>query len=175
MPESWLLSAQTMAQKLAVISVSVSSHKPSPIAKRRVRAWPDGRLKVTGDPSAQREAEAGLWQIHSINHSIHLPAPVDPNSAQALYTLSCQLYVRVNRSTPPRLGPVTARQQDTVAKPAATRPSPRPRVEATDAVPKAVQEGANGRPASGNGVHKTAGAANAQEGGERSNEAQELG
>ena len=56
---------------------------------------------MTGKPSAQREAEAGLWQIQSINHTIRLPASVNPHSARALYTLSCQLYIRIERSSKP--------------------------------------------------------------------------
>ena len=67
----------------------------------RVKAWPDGRIRITGGPAANamREAEASLFQIHSRQHNIDLPGAIDPHTARALFTLACQLYVRVDKAT----------------------------------------------------------------------------
>lgn len=76
----------------------MSQVRSGPEPACRVKAWPDGRLRVSGAPGPQRQDEAELWQIRSIDHTIQLPGPVNARSARALYTLSCQLYVRIDRS-----------------------------------------------------------------------------
>ena len=38
-----------------------------------------------------------MWQIQSVCHNIPLPGPIDASSASALFTMSCQLYVRIQK------------------------------------------------------------------------------
>ncbi|CAL5226175.1 g9003 [Coccomyxa viridis] len=67
----------------------------------KVKCWPEGRLRIRAEPSAQTEP----WPKQvPVEHNIQLPCAVDPHSASALLTLHGLLFVKVipASSTAPR-------------------------------------------------------------------------